>query len=85
MQREEQRRDQREDLAEPEREVLQREHRQPTVANAAPDPDPRGDRVCSRIAAPHIGVSTTYMPVMNPEMVAGVCVQPDVCTSWATP
>jgi hypothetical protein len=31
------------------------------------------------------GVATTYIPVMKPEMLAGVVASPAVCTIWATP
>ena len=54
------------------------------MAIAAPTQTRRPMGVCSRIAA-QIGVSTTYSPVMNPEMLAGVVSSPIVCTSWAMP
>ena len=31
------------------------------------------------------GVATTYMPVMKPETLAGVCARPAVCRICATP
>ena len=41
-------------------------------------------RVPSRSAASS-GVHTTYIPVMKPETLAGVCARPVVCRIWATP
>ena len=35
--------------------------------------------------AANSGVATTYIPVMKPEMLAGVVASPAVCTIWATP
>ena len=37
------------------------------------------------ISAAKIGVATTYMPVMKPETLAGVCARPAVCMICATP
>ena len=56
----------------------------PTVAIPAPSQTRPPIAVRSSRAA-HSGVSTTYMPVMKPEMLAGVYCSPMVCRICATP
>ncbi len=36
-------------------------------------------------SAANSGVATTYVPVTNPETLAGVCARPAVCRICATP
>jgi len=56
----------------------------PAVATTAPTHTLGAIRVRSSTAASS-GVSTTYIPVMKPDTLAGVYCKPMVCTICATP
>ena len=63
-------------------ELLRDSAASPAVARATASQVERGTFCLSRIAV-KIGVSTTYVPVMNPEREASVCASPIVWASCA--
>ena len=84
MQGVEHRGDERERLAVADREPVEGEHGEAGHREETAPHVTRVIRVRSRTAA-NSGVATTYMPVMKPETLAGVCARPAVCRIWPKP